>query len=414
MPSPRTLLLALCLSTTALAQTLARPGWAGSGMSAEPWWKHAVIYQLDPANFSENGLKGIPTRLDYLQSLGVDAILLTNTAPDAQNLDSTLGTLDDLDDLIHQASRHNIRILLDLKPQPNTDLTSTARSWLNRGIAGFHTSNPADAVTLRKATSTYVGQRIVITGLTPETIQNKQQNRDPAPQLVLDPRAGTQPQLTASTIRPALEDAQNLTQSQPLLLTDGPTYPRSMTRYADGKHDLDIAKVLATTLLTTRAAALLYYGQELGLSTAPEPTTIHWEAPPKGQPASTPDATPNAALEEADPHSLLNWYRQLSAFHHGNATISSGANITLNHDDQNILAWVRKPTRVTAISPTIVVLCNLSAQPVQLSLKQDMQRLHLKGSFLRTILRSDNGFGPMHLDSMTIPPYSVYIGELRY
>src|ERR1700736_6513621 len=69
MPSSLTLLLALCLSTTALSQTLARPGWAGSGMSAEPWWKHAVVYQLDPHNFNNDGLKSIPPRLDYLQSL---------------------------------------------------------------------------------------------------------------------------------------------------------------------------------------------------------------------------------------------------------------------------------------------------------------------------------------------------------
>jgi hypothetical protein len=104
----------------------------------------------------------------------------------------------------------------------------------------------------------------------------------------------------------------------------------------------------------------------------------------------------------------------LSALHHGNATINSGANITLNHDDQNVLAWVRKPSVVSALSPAIIVVCNLSAQPVQLSLKADIQRLHLKGSFLRTILRSDNAMGPMHLESMTIPPYGVFIGQLRY
>jgi alpha-glucosidase len=62
----------------------------------------------------------------------------------------------------------------------------------------------------------------------------------------------------------------------------------------------------------------------------------------------------------------------------------------------------------------LVVICNLSAQPVQLSLKPDIERLHLRGSFLRTILRSDTNRGPMHLDSMTIPPYAVYIGQLRY
>jgi alpha-glucosidase len=110
----------------------------------------------------------------------------------------------------------------------------------------------------------------------------------------------------------------------------------------------------------------------------------------------------------------LNWYRRLSELHHGNATVSSGATITLDHDDQNVLVWVRKPQTVSAISSVLIVMCNLSAQPVQLSLKSDIQRLHLRGTFLRTLLRSDRGSGPMHLESLTLPPYAVYIGELRY
>ena len=414
MQSFLTLLLALTLSTTAFSQTLARPGWAGSGMNAAPWWRHAVLYQLDPQNFSENGLKSIPTHLDYLQSLGIDAILLTNTAPDSQTIDPALGTLDDLDDLIHQASRRNIRILLDLKPKPDTDLNATARFWLNRGVAGFHIANPTEAALLRKITNTYVGQRIVITDLDPASPPKTQQNSTSDPHLLFDPRPGTQPQLTAATIRPALEATQSLP-IQPVLLTDGPDLKRSMARYADGTHDLEIAKTLAAILLTFRAAANLYYGQELGLTEAYP--TIHWEAPPapqKGQPALPPDPNPNTAVQDANPRSLLNWYRQLSVLHHGNATIASGASILLNHDDQNVLVWVRKPQAVTAISPAMVVICNLTAQPVQLSLKADMQRLHLKGSFLRTTMRSDNAMGPMHLESMTIPPYSVYIGELRY
>jgi hypothetical protein len=33
---------------------------------------------------------------------------------------------------------------------------------------------------------------------------------------------------------------------------------------------------------------------------------------------------------------------------------------------------------------------------------------------LRTLARSDSGMGAMHLDGMTLAPYSVFIGELRY
>jgi glycosidase len=405
-------------------------------MSAEPWWKHAVIYQADPRGFSTSegsDLHGLTQRLDYIQSLGADAILLTPIQPDAthaQTIDPAFGTLDDLDDLIHQASRRSIRVLLELDPHiPTTDLNTVARFWLNRGIAGFHlaAASPIQTAELRKATGSYVGQRILIgdigqATLSPTPAKGAQSHDDP--QLLIDPQPGTAKQLIASAIRPALESAQDLLQSNrgvPLLLTDGPAYQRSISRYADGTHDIAIAKTLAAMLFTTRAAALLYYGQEIGLPTPADPTTatvIPWDAPP-APPAGTPPPNsdtlpPNVALEDANQQSLLSWYRQLSALHHGNRTISSGANITLNHDDQNILVWVRKPQAVSGISPAIVIICNLSAQPVHLSLKEDMKRLNLKGSFLRTIMRSDNALGPMHLDGMTIAPFTAYIGELRY
>src|SRR5580693_6440388 len=65
------------------AQTLAHKGWAGSGITVEPWWQGAVLYQVDPVSFQDSkgdgfgDLQGIVHRLDYLQGLGVDAILLS-------------------------------------------------------------------------------------------------------------------------------------------------------------------------------------------------------------------------------------------------------------------------------------------------------------------------------------------------
>lgn len=471
MPTHRpSTLLALCLTcvlpTAALAQTLARPGWAGSGLTAEPWWKHAVLYQVDPAGFNavdlnkaeSTELQGVTKRLDYLQSLGVDALLLTpdallltpiqSAAANVQSVDPSHGTVDDLDDLIHQASSHNIRVLLTLSSStPTKDLTAAARYWLNHGIAGFHLTAvsgtaAADAYNtqlaeLRKVTSSYVGHRIVVGDLNqsgaaaaPQTKAPQSHDRSAA-QLLLDPRAATASQFTAASLRPAIEASQDLLQTgaMPVLLSDGPQYPRSISRYGDGTHDAAIAKALATVLLTSHAGSLIYYGQELSAAApaSPDAAAIHWDAPPapaKGKPTAAPStqttapstytATPNVALEDADKASLLNWYRQLSVLHHGNATITSGAQITINHDDQNVLVWIRKPQVVSKITPPIVVICNLSAQPVHLALKDDIKRLHLRGSFLRTVLRTDTGTGPMHLESMTISPFGVYIGELRF
>ena len=453
MPTPRrllTLCLACTLITSALdsharAQTLARPGWVGSGINTDVWWKHPVIYQVNPINFSpteDSGLHGVAQHLDYIHSLGVDAILLTTLQPDpahAQTLDPAYGTLDDLDDLIHEASRRNIRVLLDLDPHiPIGDVPNVARFWLNRGIAGFHVIGAtreahAQATELRKAAGSYLGQRILIGDVDPSVPPSPQQRTYKAPdtqatQLLLDARLGAVIPLSPAPVRSAIESTENIAlagHAIPLLATDGPGAKRSMDRYADGQHNLDIAKLLATILFTTRAQPLLYYGQELGATTPQSSETasatpiITWNAPPpppKGQPApeATSNALPNAALEEVNPDSLLNWYRKLIELHHSNATINSGEYLTINRDDQNVLIMIRKPKEVSATSPVLIVLCNLSGQAQHLSIKADTMKLHLRGSFLRTILRTDNGMGTMHLESMTLPPYAAYIGALRF
>lgn len=418
------LLFAVCLSSilSAPAQTLARPGWAGFGTASQVWWKDASVYEIDPHGFGSLGK--ITQHLDYIHSLGADVILLTHFQSDPshpQSIDPAIGTVDDLNDLIHETSSRNMRVLIDLgELAPATDLTSISRYWLNQGVAGFHISNLQQAIELRKIASAYMGQRIVVGDLDPTAAASHE-----GPQLLLDIRLSKLSQLTAATIRPeleALQPAQNT-----LLASDTPDTPRSITRLGDGHHDADIAKIIATILFANRASALIYYGQEIGLP-SPKPSdaatvAMKWGEPPAMQtsaagrslhPAAPADPL-TVAAEEADPDSLLSWYRKLIALHHSNATISAvPTTIILNHDDQNVLAWVRKPQVPTYKNPPVVILCNLTAQPAHLSLKDDMQKLHLKGSFLRTILRSDNGMGPMTLDSMTLPPFSVYIGGLGY
>lgn len=420
MPITRTkALLALCLAfftLSASAQMLARPGWAGFGQKSEAWWKHSILYEIDPHGFSPEGLKGIAQRLDYLHSLGADAILLTHIEPDAthpQSLDPAIGTLDDLDNLSREASTRNMRILLDLgTPPAGTDLNSLARLWLNRGLAGFRITDPHQADQLRKITGSYIGERIVIGDLDPSASGHQQ------PQLLLDPSLTRLNQLTAATLRPAVEAI--LSNSNSLLIaTDSPDVPRSATRFGDGTHNLDIAKILSTILLTNRASSLLYYGQEIGLASS---TPMQWGTPIAPLPANArrplhpaPANDPiSVAAQDATSSSLLNWYRQLASIHHSNQTLSSAPSTMLNHDDQNVLAWIRKPEGASLKNPPVVVVCNLTAQPVHLSLKDDMLKLHLKGNFLRTIIRSDSAMGPMSLDSMTIPPFGVYIGQLRY
>ena len=139
------------------SQTLAKKGWANSGMTIAPWWQSPVLYQIDPVSFQDsNGdgfgdLAGIGQRLDYLQALGIDALVLSPVQADAartvatQPFDPVYGTPEDLDQLVTDASRHKIRIFVDLPLTSSRGVTETvniARFWLGRGVAGLRLTVP--------------------------------------------------------------------------------------------------------------------------------------------------------------------------------------------------------------------------------------------------------------------------------
>ncbi len=95
------------------------------------WWKSAVFYQIYPKSFQDtNGdgigdLRGIVSRLDYLQKLGIDGIWLSPVcaSPQVDNgydvsdycaIDPMFGTMADMEALISEAKRRGISIILDL------------------------------------------------------------------------------------------------------------------------------------------------------------------------------------------------------------------------------------------------------------------------------------------------------------
>jgi alpha-glucosidase len=109
---------------------------------ASPWWHGAVLYQLYVRSWRDSDgdgfgdLPGIIERLDHLSWLGADGVWLSPTMPspdqdwgydvsDYRGVHPELGTLDDLDALIAEAGRRNLRVLLDLVPNH----TSSEHPW---------------------------------------------------------------------------------------------------------------------------------------------------------------------------------------------------------------------------------------------------------------------------------------------
>jgi alpha-glucosidase len=105
---------------------------------ASLWWQHGVIYHIYPRSFMDsNGdgigdLAGITRRLDYLQWLGVDALWLSPIFPspmadfgydvaDYTNIDPLFGTLEDFDQLVTEAHRRQLKVLLDYIPNHTSE-----------------------------------------------------------------------------------------------------------------------------------------------------------------------------------------------------------------------------------------------------------------------------------------------------
>ena len=99
--------------------------------SKRGWWKSAVFYQIYPKSFRDTDgdgvgdLRGIISRLDYLQKLGIDGIWLSPVcqSPQVDNgydisdyraIDPMFGTLEDMEELIAEAAKRNITIIMDL------------------------------------------------------------------------------------------------------------------------------------------------------------------------------------------------------------------------------------------------------------------------------------------------------------
>ncbi len=102
------------------------------------WWKEAVIYQIYPRSFMDSDgdgvgdLKGIISRLDYLKYLGIDVIWMSPVykSPNDDNgydisdykaIMDEFGTMDDFDELLVEAHKRGIKIVMDLVVNHTSD-----------------------------------------------------------------------------------------------------------------------------------------------------------------------------------------------------------------------------------------------------------------------------------------------------
>ncbi len=102
------------------------------------WWKEAVVYQIYPRSFKDSDgdgvgdLNGILSKLDYIKSLGIDAVWLNPiySSPnddngydvsDYRNIMKDFGTMQDFDALLKGMHERNIKLIMDIVVNHSSD-----------------------------------------------------------------------------------------------------------------------------------------------------------------------------------------------------------------------------------------------------------------------------------------------------
>jgi len=369
-------------------------------------------------------------------------------------------------------------------PQVEQGMFAAMRFWLDRGVAGFR----LDAITalfedpqlrdepvlggtnaqgdpnlkeiyvdnlpedhevirrLRAMIDSYPGERLLVgetyVARTAQLYPWYGGARHDELQLPMDTLVGLGKQLDAARLRRLLEEAQaQLHGSQPLLVFDNHDNMRSWDRFGDGVHDGQIARIVAALLLTSRDAALLYQGEEIGQVTATptrvedvrdpigisgwprekgrdgERTPMQWDSsnaqagfstsPHTWLPVTANYRTVNVQTESADPATLLNWHKRLIALRRSSAALREGRTVMLDRANSHVLTYAR----VAPGGETILVVLNISAQPQTISLR--LAQAGLRGSRLETLLASPE---PIAATDAALPvqlaPYAAWVAAV--
>ena len=212
---------------------------------------------------------------------------------------------------------------------------------------------------------------------------------------------------------------------------------RSYTRYADGTHNDDIAKLMAAFYLTLRGTAIMYYGEEIGMeNNGPkskadvqdpigklgwplekgrdgERTPMQWNdtqnagfskaKPWLPVPASA--KTHNVASEINEPNSLLSFYRQLLALRHKEPALLEGSLVVLNENDPNVLTYLRRYK-----DEAILVVLNMSAS--EQKVRFDLSPLGFAAPRLNILLANFHRPLAGMTDELSMEPYSALIAKI--
>src|SRR5579863_7602528 len=506
------------------------------------WWRHAVLYEIYPRSFQDSDgdgigdIKGITARLDYLHDLGIDTIWITPMYPspgvdygydisDYTAIDPTYGTMADFDNLVAQAKRRNIRVIMDYvinhtsdqhpwflesrssrdnpkrdwyiwrdgngetttnkgdppsnwqswfghsawqwdettrqyyyhyfyvqqpdlnwrNPEVHKAMDGVLDFWMQHGVAGFR----IDAVSrlfddtdlhddpylpgynvyvdrnikhlytddlpqvhdvlkeVRRVVDKYPGDPVLVTEADEPNVEAlaRMYGQNDEVQLPMDFQIADVNELSAPRFRELFKQIENNpAHGQPEYFFSNHDQPRQWDRYGDGRHNDQIAKLMAVLELTTRGTPQMYYGEELGMRTTDpvriedvhdpigklgwpkekgrdgERTPMQWDA--SAGAGFTSSARPwlpippnakiyNVETESKDPNSIFNTYKKLLALRKTNSALRNGSQEDIDNDDPNVYAFLRRRG-----DATVLIALNMSPKAHKITLDLAAQGVH--------------------------------------
>jgi alpha-glucosidase len=262
-------------------------------------------------------------------------------------------------------------------------------------------------------------------------------------QLPMDFQVADVNQLSAARFRELIDQIEdNPAGGQPYFFFNNHDQDRTWDRYGDGVHNDAIARLLAALLLTTRATPQLYYGEEIGMVTTPparkedvrdpvgklgwpkekgrdgERTPMQWDA--SSNAGFTTSPTPwlpippsykqrNVAVEEKDPDSLLNFYKQLIRLRRNQPALRDGQQTSVNCQDADVLSFVRKNPNS---GESVLVLINMSNKSKKVAFNLKPQGID-SNSAKPLLAYPKTGALDIPLDAISLPPFGTFVAAVK-
>lgn len=364
-------------------------------------------------------------------------------------------------------------------PQVHKAMEDVLRFWLKRGVSGFridavsrlfedpglhddpylpgynvygdrniehkYTDNYPEVNNvlkeIRRVVDEYPGDPVLITEADEPNITEltKLYGNGDEVQLPMDFQIADVNTLSAPRFRKLFNDVENNSaHGQPEYFFSNHDQPRQWDRYGDGKHNDQIAKLMAALLLTTRGTPQMYYGEELGMRTTDptriedvhdpigklgwpkekgrdgERTPMQWNTSKEaGFTTSTKPWLPvppvaekyNVEKEKQDPNSILNAYKRLLFLRKSEPALRDGSYTAINEEDPDVFAFLRRSG-----DSTILVALNMSAKQRTISAKTPNS-----GETHAIPLYASPEYGEkvLALDHLTLEPFGVLVARVK-